>query len=1285
MRPYPVLRSRTTRQWVALPVVAILTAGLLVGTAPQVSANVGTDITNNGGTITAQYSRAGFENYPNLFDDDTTTKYFSGSSWGWVQYRSPSKVVVNRYTITSAGDAPDRDPSKWTLQGSADGATWTTLDTQTGQTFEQRGMTRGYSMPNTTAYDYYRLDVTGTNGSPDLQYAEWQLWAGGDRVPQAPSDVRATAADSGKVDVAWKDNSNDDTGYAETGFQIERSTDGTSFSPLTTTAADTTRFTDTGAAAGKNHYYRVRAVAEGGLTSVHSNTAFVSGNTAVDISDNGGTITAQYPGEESENHLRLIDNDPATKYFSGSSWGWVQYRSPAKAVVNRYTITSANDAAERDPSRWTLQGSADGATWTTLDTRTGQTFKQRGMTRGYSMPNTTAYDYYRLTVTDTNGSPDLQYAEWELWVDDRLLQAPGTLLATAVDSGKVDVAWKDNSNDETGYAETGFQIERSTDGTSFSPLTTTAANTTRFTDTGAAAGKKYYYRVRAVAGGGLTSVYSNTALVGDGTAVDLTDHGGTISAQYPREGEYGHTQLIDNSPTTKFRSEPSLGWVQYRSPTRAIVNRYTITSADDAADRDPGKWTLQGSADGATWTTLDTRTGQTFKRRGMTRGYSMPNTTAYDYYRLAVTGTNGAADMQFAEWELWAGGDRALQAPSTLLGTAVTTSEVDLTWRDNSNEETGYSETGFQIERSIDGTAFTPLAATGANINFYTDTGLTAGKKYYYRVRAVAAGGLTTAYSNVAPVTTVVGDGNDDNGSARNLMQMPGTITDQYDKSDSQGRDQAIDQTVYSKYHTTHDTLWLRYALDTAAVANRYSITSADDAPLRDPRSWSLQGSADGTTWVTLDSRANEAFSGRFRQRSFSFANTTAYRHYRLNITATNGSPDLQLAEWGLFGVGTPVAPPLPEAPSGLQARAVSGDQIILTWKDNSRWEKSVRIERSADGSTWNWSRSLAVGTTRYHDLGLSGTTQYHYRVRAENTAGTSAYSNTANATTGDPGLPATWKEHWHEHDKSLTRMYYDNDVAIYSTSDFDRSQTWVNDYVRKLWQYTKSNYGSFSNPRLAAVLHPNPGGGVAGHIHGVFDSDADYRNKIDVTATSWEENKNNTRDVVAHEMAHIVEGGSNGVHNSPSFPIWEDSKWADIYVYDAFLGAGLTADAERWYADKIDDTDGYPRAKSAWFKDWFYPIWKDHGKSAVLSTYFKLLAQHFPQYNGEYARDLNWGEFVHFWSGAAGVNLKPLATSAFGWPDEWEQQFQQARRDFPNVQYPRSLTDDKRHSRSLP
>jgi hypothetical protein len=48
----------------------------------------------------------------------------------------------------------------------------------------------------------------------------------------------------------------------------------------------------------------------------------------------------------------------------------------------------------------------------------------------------------------------------------------------------------------------------------------------------------------------------------------------------------------------------------------------------------------------------------------------------------------------------------------------------------------------------------------------------------------------------------------------------------------------------------------------------------------------------------------------------------------------------------------------------------------------------------------------------------------------------------------------------------------------------------------------------------------------------------------------------------------------------------------------------------------------------------------------------------------------MNMGEFVHFMSGAAGTNLKARATTAFGWPSNYETEFNNARAQFPQITY---------------
>ncbi|HEV3256817.1 MAG TPA: fibronectin type III domain-containing protein, partial [Gemmataceae bacterium] len=83
-------------------------------------------------------------------------------------------------------------------------------------------------------------------------------------------------------------------------------------------------------------------------------------------------------------------------------------------------------------------------------------------------------------------------------------------------------------------------------------------------------------------------------------------------------------------------------------------------------------------------------------------------------------------------------------APSSLAATAVSGTQINLKWTDNSTNETGYD-----IERSTDGTTFTSIATASPATTNYLDAGLTAGTTYYYRVAAVNAGGKS-AYSNTA-------------------------------------------------------------------------------------------------------------------------------------------------------------------------------------------------------------------------------------------------------------------------------------------------------------------------------------------------------------------------------------------------------------------------------------------------------------------------------------------------------------------------------------------------------
>jgi hypothetical protein len=137
----------------------------------------GSDITNYTGTITSQYTDwpAG-EDITKLIDNTSSTKYLTQHSAAWVRFQANTAQVVVRYTVTSANDVPNRDPRNWTLQGSNNGSTWTTLNTQTNQSFSARFQTKSYTFTNSTAYTYYRLNVTAVQSGSIMQLSEWELF-----------------------------------------------------------------------------------------------------------------------------------------------------------------------------------------------------------------------------------------------------------------------------------------------------------------------------------------------------------------------------------------------------------------------------------------------------------------------------------------------------------------------------------------------------------------------------------------------------------------------------------------------------------------------------------------------------------------------------------------------------------------------------------------------------------------------------------------------------------------------------------------------------------------------------------------------------------------------------------------------------------------------------------------------------------------------------------------------------------------------------------------------------
>ncbi len=278
--------------------------------------------------------------------------------------------------------------------------------------------------------------------------------------------------------------------------------------------------------------------------------------------------------------------------------------------------------------------------------------------------------------------------------------APSGLTAAAVSSSQINLAWTDNSSNEDG-----FRIERSTDGANFVEIAAVAAGAASYNNTGLNPSITYYYRVRGYNANG-NGNYSNVASAT------------TQSASPPADPSNLSASAVSSS-------QINLAW--------------TDNSSDETG------FQIERSTDGANF-------GQIATVGAGVTAYQNTGLAAGATYWYRVRATNGAGDSGYSNVASATTQNIAPPAaPSNLTATAVSSSQINLAWTDNSSDETG-----FQIERSTDGANFGQIAALGAGVTSYQNSGLAPGTTYWYRVRAVNSGG-NSPYSNVATAATPSG------------------------------------------------------------------------------------------------------------------------------------------------------------------------------------------------------------------------------------------------------------------------------------------------------------------------------------------------------------------------------------------------------------------------------------------------------------------------------------------------------------------------------------------------
>jgi hypothetical protein len=151
---------------------------------------------------------------------------------------------------------------------------------------------------------------------------------------------------------------------------------------------------------------------------------------------------------------------------------------------------------------------------------------------------------------------------------------------------------------------------------------------------------------------------------------------------------------------------------------------------------------IERSLDGTTYTQIGTTTATT-----TTFSDSKVSSSTKYYYRVAAYNTAGTGS--YSNTAIYGSVSTAPAAPGNLSAKAFSTSQINLTWSDNSS-----NESGFNVQRSIDGKNFALINSVGANVTAYQDTALAKGTKYYYRVQSYNSTASST-YSNTAFATTL--------------------------------------------------------------------------------------------------------------------------------------------------------------------------------------------------------------------------------------------------------------------------------------------------------------------------------------------------------------------------------------------------------------------------------------------------------------------------------------------------------------------------------------------------
>ena len=165
------------------------------------------DISSPGDSVTASSGNSpGGEQAPNAIDNNPNTKYLNFDKADTGLTISTAGSIVTGLGLTSANDAPERDPATFVLSGSVDGVNFTEIASGDVPAFGARFERQEVSFANDTAYNTYKLifpTVVNPDAANSMQIAEVELLGVAAEV-EAPPSISVTRNADGSLTVEFE-------------------------------------------------------------------------------------------------------------------------------------------------------------------------------------------------------------------------------------------------------------------------------------------------------------------------------------------------------------------------------------------------------------------------------------------------------------------------------------------------------------------------------------------------------------------------------------------------------------------------------------------------------------------------------------------------------------------------------------------------------------------------------------------------------------------------------------------------------------------------------------------------------------------------------------------------------------------------------------------------------------------------------------------------------------------------------------------------------------------------